>query len=140
MSPFLLTKIRNCCTIQAEQRGDTVEWRNDKAIYLQVIELFKREIILGKYKPKDKIASVREYAFQLGVNPNTIVKVYDILTEEGLIEAQSTNGYFITDKEEILNRLKPEFAKSYCREFLTQMESIGYLKKEAIELLKKEEE
>ncbi|MDE7095065.1 MAG: GntR family transcriptional regulator [Anaeroplasmataceae bacterium] len=117
-----------------------MEWRHDKAIYLQVIELFKREIILGKYKPKDKIASVREYAVQLGVNPNTIVKVYDILTEEGLIEAQSTNGYFITDKEEILDQLKPEFAKTYCQEFLTQMKNIGYQKKEAIELLKKEEE
>ncbi|MDE6241040.1 MAG: GntR family transcriptional regulator [Anaeroplasmataceae bacterium] len=117
-----------------------MEWRNDKAIYLQVIELFKRDIILGKYKPKDKISSVREYAIKLGINPNTIVKVYDILTEEGLIEAQSTNGYFITDKEEILNRLKPEFAKAYCKEFLSQMKSIGYLKKEAIELLNKEEE
>ena len=117
-----------------------MEWRHDKAIYLQVIELFKRDIILGKYKPKDKIASVREFAVQLGVNPNTIVKVYDILTEEGLIEAQSTNGYFITDKEEILNQLKPEFAKTYCQEFLSQMKSIGYQKKEAIELLKKEEE
>ncbi|MDE7213261.1 MAG: GntR family transcriptional regulator [Anaeroplasmataceae bacterium] len=117
-----------------------MEWRHDKAIYLQVIELFKREIILGKYKLKDKIASVREYAVLLGVNPNTIVKVYDILTEEGLIEAQSTNGYYITDKEEILNQLKPEFAKTYCQEFLTQMKNIGYQKKEAIELLKKEEE
>ncbi|MDE5546825.1 MAG: GntR family transcriptional regulator [Anaeroplasmataceae bacterium] len=117
-----------------------MEWRNDKAIYLQVIELFKRDIILGKYKPKDKIASVREYAVKLGVNPNTIVKVYDILTEEGLIEAQSTHGYFITEREEILNQLKPEFAKAYCKEFLSQMNSIGYLKKEAIELLKKEEE
>ncbi|MDE5856437.1 MAG: GntR family transcriptional regulator [Anaeroplasmataceae bacterium] len=117
-----------------------MEWRNDKAIYLQVIELFKRDIILGKYRPKDKIASVREYAFQLGVNPNTIVKVYDILTEDGLIEAQSTNGYFITGKEEIINQLKPEFAKTYCREFISQMKNIGYSKKEAIELLKKEEE
>lgn len=117
-----------------------MEWRNDKAIYLQVIELFKKEIILGKYKPKDKIASVREYAVQLKVNPNTIVKVYDVLTREGFIEAQSTNGYFITDKEEVLNQLKPEFAKNYCKEFLSQMKGIGYSKEEAIDILNKEEE
>ncbi|MDE7264105.1 MAG: GntR family transcriptional regulator [Anaeroplasmataceae bacterium] len=116
-----------------------MEWRNDKAIYLQVIELFKRDIILGKYKPKDKILSVRDYAFKLGVNPNTIVKVYDLLAQEGFIEAQSTNGYYITEKKEILERLKPEFATTYCQEFLAQMASIGYSKKDAIELLKEDE-
>lgn len=117
-----------------------MEWRNDRAIYLQVIDQFKKEIILGKYKPKDKIASVREYAIKLKVNPNTIVKVYDILSEEGLIEAQSTNGYFITEKKEILDQLKPEFAKKYCQEFLYQMKDIGYSKQEAMRALDKEEE
>lgn len=134
-----MTKQKNDCTIKIEQGGDIVEWRNDRAIYLQVVELFKREVILGKYKPKDKIMSVREYALKLGVNPNTIVKVYDLLAQEGLIEAQSTNGYFITEKKEILERLKPEFAATYCQEFFTQMLSIGYSKKEAIALLKEDE-
>lgn len=117
-----------------------MEWRNDRAIYLQVIELFKREIILGKYNPKEKIPSVREYALTLGVNPNTIVKVYDVLVSEGLIEAQSTNGYFITENQDVLKKLKPEFAKTYCKDFIQQMLNIGYTKKESIELLKKEEE
>lgn len=116
-----------------------MEWRNDTAIYLQVIELFKKEIISGKYKPKDKILSVREYAMKLCINPNTIVKVYDILTQEGIIEAQSTNGYFITENQEIIQKLKPQFAEKYCRDFITQMESIGYSKEEVIKLLKEDE-
>jgi len=118
------------------QRGDGMEWRNDKAIFLQVIELFKRDIILGKYKPNDKIKSVREYALYLGINPNTVVKVYDILAQEGLIEARSTNGYYITENHEILSSLKPSFAEIYCQDFLKQMEGIGYGKEEAIQLLK----
>lgn len=113
-----------------------MEWRNDKAIFLQVIELFKRDIILGKYKPNDKIKSVREYALYLGINPNTVVKVYDILAQEGLIEARSTNGYYITENHEILSSLKPSFAEIYCQDFLKQMEGIGYGKEEAIQLLK----
>ncbi len=71
-----------------------------------MIDLFKKDVITGVYRPKDKILSVREYAIKLGVNPNTIVKVYDLLTQEGLIEAQSTNGYFVTENEEILGMLK----------------------------------
>lgn len=115
-----------------------MEWRNDRAIYLQVIDLFKKDVITGVYKPKDKILSVREYALKLGVNPNTIVKVYDILAQERLIEAQSTNGYFVTDKDEILKQLKPSFAHTYCEEFIFHMKSIGISKEEAIHLLKEE--
>ena len=33
--------------------------------------------------PNGKILSVREYALKLNVNPNTIVKAYDILAQEG---------------------------------------------------------
>lgn len=117
-----------------------MEWRNDKAIYLQVIDLFKKDIILGKYKPKDKILSVREYALKLGINPNTVVKVYDILEQEGLIEAQSTNGFFITEDEEVLKQLKPELAMEYCRDFITQMTSLGYSTEEVIKLLKEGKE
>ena len=115
-----------------------MEWRNDRAIYLQVIDLFKKDVITGVYRPKDKILSVREYAIKLGVNPNTIVKVYDLLTQEGLIEVQSTNGYFVTENEEILGMLKPSFAHTYCKDFIHLMQSLGISKEEAIELLKEE--
>ncbi len=116
-----------------------VEWKNDIAIYLQVVDLFKKEVILGKYMPNDKILSVREYALKLNVNPNTIVKAYDILAQEGLIEPRSTNGYFITENKEILSKLKPSFATTYCREFLEHMKSIGYSKAEAVLMLKESE-
>ena len=67
-----------------------------------------------------------------------LVKVYDLLTQEGLIEAQSTNGYFVTENEEILGMLKPSFAHTYCKDFIHLMQSIGISKEEAIELLKEE--
>ena len=70
-----------------------MDWRNDKAIFLQAIELFKKNVVNGVYKPGTKIPSVREYALILGINPNTVVKVYEILTNEGLIEARGTTGY-----------------------------------------------
>lgn len=113
-----------------------MEWRNDKAIYLQVVEWFKHNVILGMYAPGDKIPSVRELALKLEINPNTVVKVYDILNSEGLIEAKRTNGYFLTDDLEILERLKPFFAKEYIVQYLNNMKQIGYTKEQAINLLK----
>lgn len=115
-----------------------MEWKKDRAIFLQVIELFKKQIILGEYKPGDKILSVREYGLKLGLNPNTVVKVYDMLSKEGLIVAKSTSGYYLTEEEDVLKQLKPEFANRYKEEYLTQMSLIGYTKEEAIHLLKEE--
>lgn len=113
-----------------------MNWQNGSAIYKQIIDKFKKDIILGNYVPGCKIMSVREYASILCVNPNTIVKVYDILENEGLIESKSTNGYFLTSDVKIINSIKPEFAKEYLEEFVVHMKSIGYSKEEAIKLLK----
>lgn len=113
-----------------------MDWRNDKAIFLQVIELFKKNVVNGIYKPGSKIPSVREYALILGINPNTVVKVYDILTKEGLIEAKGTTGYFLTSNQEYLASIKPEIVKQSCEDFLKQMNDLGFTKQEIIELLK----
>lgn len=118
--------------------GDDVEWKNDRAIFLQVIDLFKKQVIMGEYQPGGKVLSVREYGMKLGINPNTVVKVYEILTNEGLIIAKSTSGYYLTTDISIIDRLKPEFAKQYQLEYLEQMSGIGYSKEEAICLLKEE--
>ncbi|MDE5565680.1 MAG: GntR family transcriptional regulator [Anaeroplasmataceae bacterium] len=115
-----------------------MEWKNDRAIFLQVIDLFKKDIIRGVYGPGEKIMSVREYGLKLNINPNTVVKVYDVLTNEGLIVAKSTSGYFLTSDQKILDALKPEFAKQYKMEFLEQMSDLGYSKEESIQFLKEE--
>lgn len=93
---------------------------------------------MGEYQPGGKVLSVREYGMKLGINPNTVVKVYEILTNEGLIIAKSTSGYYLTTDISIIDRLKPEFAKQYQLEYLEQMSGIGYSKEEAIRLLKEE--
>ncbi len=116
-----------------------VQWKNDRAIFLQVVEYFKHQVILNNYLPGSKIASVREYALSLEINPNTVVKAYDILANQGIIEVRSTNGYFLTTDENILKKLKPSFAKEYQKTYLNSMKEIGYSKQEAIKMLEEEE-
>ena len=47
---------------------------NQTPIYVQIMDEIKREIILGKYTAGQKLPSVREFAMQFNVNPNTIQK------------------------------------------------------------------
>ena len=41
-------------------------------------------------KPGDQIPSIRDLAYTLGINPNTVKKAYDLLEQKGIIISKST--------------------------------------------------
>ena len=45
---------------------------NNKPVYIQLVEQLKSKIISGKFKPGQKIDSVRSLAEDAQVNPNTM--------------------------------------------------------------------
>lgn len=49
----------------------------------------------GELSPNDRLPSVRELARQLTVNQNTILRVYERLTAEGLIERRHGDGTYV---------------------------------------------
>lgn len=61
-----------------------VDFKQDRAIYLQMAERICDEILAGKYHSDDRIPSVREQAVMFEVNTNTVVKTYDLLLQWGL--------------------------------------------------------
>jgi len=105
-------------------------------IYLQIEQQIKLDIIKNKYKPGEKIPSVREYALMLKINPNTINRALLELEEEGLINTQRTSGKYITEDKKIIENLKQQYIKNTTNDFLNKMEEINVSKKEILELLK----
>ena len=69
---------------------------NDRPIYLQLMERIQTDIVSGKYKPGEKLPSVRELALDAAVNPNTMQKALSELERIGLVYSQRTSGRFIT--------------------------------------------
>jgi GntR family transcriptional regulator len=49
----------------------------------------------GSLSPGDRLPSVRELARQLGVNQNTILRVYERLCGDGLLEMRQGQGTFV---------------------------------------------
>jgi GntR family transcriptional regulator len=49
----------------------------------------------GSLKPGDRVPSVRELARDLEVNQNTILRVYERLTRDGLLEMRQGQGTFV---------------------------------------------
>lgn len=75
-----------------------MEFRDNKAIYLQIAEYVCEHILLGKWKADAKVPSVRELAVQLEVNPNTVMRTYDLLQSRNIISNKRGVGFFVTDE------------------------------------------
>ena len=72
-----------------------MEFRDNKAIYLQIAEYVCEHILLGKWKVEDKVPSVRELAVTLEVNPNTVMRTYDLLQNINIITNKRGVGFFV---------------------------------------------
>lgn len=62
-------------------------------LYKKIIELIlKRELL-----PNDKLPSVRELAKELGVNPNTVSKAFQLLEHDKVIYSLAGRGSFVAN-------------------------------------------
>jgi GntR family transcriptional regulator len=71
-----------------------MEFRQDQAIYIQIADMISENILSGMWKPGDRIPSIRELAESIEVNPNTVMRTYGYLQEQGVIQNQRGIGYF----------------------------------------------
>lgn len=111
------------------------ELKSDRPIYTQLLEHIQIDIISGRYKPGDKLPSVRDLAEEAAVNPNTMQKALTELERIGLVYAQRTSGRFITEDTMIMNDLKKSIAATEIQEFFDKMIQLGFTKEEIIELV-----
>ena len=77
-----------------------MEFREKQAIYLQIAEYVCEQILLQKWIIGDKILSIRDLAIALEVNPNTVMRTYDFLQQQGIIVNKRGIGYFVADDSE----------------------------------------
>ena len=113
------------------------EFKSDRPIYTQLLEKIQLMIISGKYKPGDKLPSVREFASDAAVNPNTMQRAMAELERIGLVYSNRTSGRMITDDLEKIKKNKKKIAKKSVNEFMQNMGRLGYSEDEIIELIQK---
>ena len=66
-----------------------------RPIWLQIEEALLAAVATGSFERGAAVPSVRDMAKQLRVNPNTIAKVYQRLTESGVFETRRGEGTFV---------------------------------------------
>jgi GntR family transcriptional regulator len=70
---------------------------NAAPIWRQIEEGMRRMISLGSLSPGDVVPSVRDLAQQLRVNPNTVARAYQRLTDAGVFAVRRGEGTFVAD-------------------------------------------
>ena len=102
-----------------------MEFDPNKPIYLQICDNICEQILSGSLAPEDRILSVREFGASIGVNPNTVARSYEKLTDAGIIYNKRGIGYFVS-----ADALKA--VQAQAREDFLQNEVPAFLKKMAL--------
>lgn len=100
-----------------------MEFKETKAIYLQIAERICHEIIQHTYLEEERIPSVREYASMVEVNVNTMMRSYDYLQQKGIIYNKRGIGYFVAKgaKKAVLDELKESFFNEDLAQLFKQL-------------------
>ncbi len=98
-----------------------MEFNNTQAIYLQIADHVCDQVQLQHWPPEGKVPSVRELAVTLEVNPNTVMRSYDYLQQQGIIYTKRGLGYYVSEdairkitalrREQFLQEELPQFFK-----------------------------
>ena len=63
--------------------------------YLQIVTQVRQAMQLGLLEPGDQLPTVKEVVATLAINPNTVLKAYQLLEQQGLIEGRQGQGTFV---------------------------------------------
>ncbi len=113
-----------------------MEFNKNVPIYLQIIFEIKRRISVGALKPGDKLPSVRDFAQELQVNPNTIIRAYQEMERDGMAETRRGLGTFIVADEKFsVVGMRSSIGQQLTKEFIEKMLHVGVSKEEILALV-----
>lgn len=74
----------------------TLDYQSRLPIYEQLYKSIVKMASLGVMEPNEKLPSVRTLGQELGVNPNTVQKAYQILERDHIIYSIPGKGSFVS--------------------------------------------
>lgn len=101
-----------------------MQFNTRSPIYIQIAGYIRDLILNGTWADGERIPSVRDLAVELEVNPNTVVRTYAILQEEGTLDNQRGIGYFTSPhaRELVLRKKREQFIKSELPSLFTSLD------------------
>ena len=93
-----------------------MDFSNSRAIYLQIVDWVCAQIVSGRWPVGERVLSVRELGARLEVNPNTVMRSYEMLQNQQIIVNKRGVGFFVAD--EAVERIKVMRKEQFLNEEL----------------------
>lgn len=106
----------------------------------QICEYLCASIAKGDIEPNQRLLSVREVALNIGVNPNTVQKAMEQLESKGVIYSVRGSGWFVSENTATAVDTVKEIANLKTKQFILEMENLGFTLEDILNIIKEWEE
>lgn len=114
----------------------TIDADSGIPLWLQLRNRLIYLIASGKFRVGDKLPTVRELAVDLGINYNTVSKVYQDIERDGYIVSKRGKGTFVAERASAeLEAMKTE-VDFLADEFIRQCRELGVPRQDIAELVR----
>ena len=102
-------------------------WNDSQPIYRQLRDKVVAMILEGQLADGDALPSVRNVAAEFALNPLTVLKGYQQLVDEGLVEKRRGRGMFVTEgsRVQLLRGERQRFLEQEWPRVLSTIERLG---------------
>ena len=116
------------------------EWNDSQPIYRQLRDRVVALILDGVLNEGDPLPSVRTVAAEYRLNPITVLKAYQHLADEQLVESRRGRGMFVNDgaRKLLLQSERQRFLDEQWPAIHATIERLGLTPEELLDAAKKE--
>lgn len=105
-------------------------------IWSQIEEGLRRLVASGAIAPGAAVPSVRDLARELRINPATVAKAYQRLTEAGILTVRRGDGTYVADAPPAMSRAeRSKILRESAARFASLAATLGVSQDEAAEAL-----
>ena len=110
------------------------KWNEDQPIYRQLRDRVVAMILEGVLEDGDALPSVRNVDAEYRLNPLTVLKGYQELVDEGLVEKKRGRGMFVTDgaRKQLLKDERQRFIEKEWPVVAATIERLGLSAKDLL--------
>lgn len=111
----------------------------EKPIFLQISEEIEDAIFTGAFAEESQVPSTTEISANFKINPATVLKGMNLLTQEGIIYKKRGVGMFVATgaAEKIRIKRQDDFYEKYIKALVLEAEKLRISKQEIIHLLER---
>ena len=112
------------------------QFNSTQAVFVQIADKLRRDIVNGVYQPDTQIPTVRQLAFDASVNPNTMQRALSLLEEEELLISRGTVGRYVTSELATIEEARKKICFDTVKRLCLETKALGISHSELIDYIK----